>query len=82
MLTIEIEDNRDCLVERGWNLLKFNQLLKLETSLGNLGITELSSNSLNIFAFVYDYAFDILVFMEFSKLRYELHFKFFLRLSK
>lgn len=73
MFTVEIKDNGDGLVEGGRDLLEFNELLKLEASQGNLGITELASDTLRIFAFVYDDALDLLVLVEFTQLADQPH---------
>lgn len=76
MFTVEIKDNGDGLVEGGRDLLEFNELLKLEASQGNLGITELASDALAIFAFVYDDALDLLVLVVFAQLADQLHLEF------
>ena len=76
MFTVELKDDGDGLVEGGRDLLEFNELLKLEASQGNLGITELASDALGIFTFVYDDALDLLVLVEFTQLADQLHLEF------
>lgn len=76
MFTVEIKDNGDGLVEGGRDLLEFNKLLKLEAIQGNLGITELASDTLAIFTFVYDDALDLLVLVVFAQLADQLHLEF------
>ena len=73
MFTVEIKDNGDGLVEGGRDLLEFNELLKLEASQGNLGITELASDTRRIFAFVYNDALDLLVLVELTQLADQPH---------
>ena len=76
MFAVEIKDNGDGLVEGGRDLLEFNKLLKLEAIQGNLGITELASDTLAIFTFVYDDALDLLVLVVFAQLADQLHLEF------